>query len=131
MQGEMFWVALRSIPLFLLIALIFRRSSHILNWLRAAWLLRTLPRAEGNLVFGGVQRLMTGKRLRIMQKLNNAVVAGSGVFYYNILWGHVRRKACCSADIGSFLRMSRKLWPPGCLVPFDNCKLEDLRGPAR
>ena len=27
---------------------------------------------------------------RVMQKLNEALVAGSGVFYYNILWGHVR-----------------------------------------
>ena len=96
----MFWVAL---PLFPLIVLILRRSARILNWLRAAWLLRTLPRAEGNLVFGGVQPLMTGKRLRIMQKLNDAVVAGSGVFYYNILWGPVRRKTCCFGDIDAFL----------------------------
>ena len=52
-------------------------------------MLRKLARPPGNCVYSGVQRLLTGKRLRVMQKLNESVVAGSGVFYYNILWGHV------------------------------------------
>lgn len=80
-----YWIAL----LFLSTQILWR-SARLMDWLRAAWLLRSLPRPKGNRVFGGVQRLMTGKRLRVMQSLNDKVVEGSGVFYYNILWGHVR-----------------------------------------
>lgn len=80
------WIAL----LLLLSTQVLWRSARLVDWLRAAWLLRSLPRPTGNSVFGGVQRLMTGKRLRMMQRLNTKVVEGSGVFYYNILWGHVR-----------------------------------------
>ena len=101
----------------LLTALVSWRIHRIVDWIRAAWILRKLHRPAGlydGAPLSGVRRLLTGKRLRVMQKLNSEVVAGSGVFYYNILWGHVRviyaaspsstlswtyRNANCSAEL--------------------------------
>lgn len=77
------------VPVFLVMSLLVWRAANVRDWVRAAWILRKLPRPSGNPVFGGVLRLLTGKRLRVMQALNDSVVGGSGVFYYNILWGHV------------------------------------------
>ncbi|KAL3139484.1 hypothetical protein ABBQ38_003809 [Trebouxia sp. C0009 RCD-2024] len=82
----MFWIVVLLLPLTVLASL---RAARIVDWFRAAWILRSLRRPEGNVVFSGVKRLLTGKRLRVMQNLNEAIVAGSGVFYYNILWGHM------------------------------------------
>ena len=65
------------------------RAAALVDWVRAVWILRKLPRPPGDPIFSGVRRLLTGKRLRVMQKINSEVVKGSGVFYYNILWGHV------------------------------------------
>lgn len=94
----MFWT---SVPLLLLTALASLRAAHIVDWVRAAWILRRLQRPPGNIVFSGVKRLLTGKRLRVMQKLNESLVAGSGVFYYNILWGHVRVPVILMSDIAA------------------------------
>ncbi len=78
------------LPLILLTLLLAWRARAVADWIRAAWILRRLDRPSGNVVYSGVSRLLTGKRLRVMQAVNETVVGGSGVFYYNILWGHVR-----------------------------------------
>ena len=82
------------LPLILLTLLLAWRANAVADWIRAAWILRKLDRPSGNVVYGGVRRLLTGKRLRVMQAVNESVVGGSGVFYYNILWGHVRCTPC-------------------------------------
>ena len=82
------------LPLILLTLLLAWRANGVADWIRAAWILRKLDRPSGNVVYGGVRRLLTGKRLRVMQAVNEAVAGGSGVFYYNILWGHVRCTPC-------------------------------------
>ncbi len=79
------------LPLILLTLLLAWRASAVADWIRAAWILRNLDRPSGNVVYSGVRRLLTGKRLRVMQSVNETVVGGAGVFYYNILWGHVQR----------------------------------------
>ena len=78
------------LPLILLTLLLAWRAGAVADWIRAAWILRRLDRPSGNVVYSGVSRLLTGKRLRVMQAVNETIVGGSGVFYYNILWGHVR-----------------------------------------
>ena len=86
-----------SLLVILLALLVAWKASAIVDWTRAAWILRELPRPSGNIVYSGVRRLLTGKRLRVMQAVNESVVGGSGVFYYNILWGHV----CCLQSFAS------------------------------
>lgn len=91
----------------LLLALIWvasQKAVNLVDWVRAAWMLRHLPRAPGDVVISGVRRLLTGKRLRVLQKLNQSVVAGSGVFYYNLLWVHVR------ASMSSSVRRSSDVY---------------------
>ena len=73
------------LSVFLVLSLLVWRAANVLDWVRATWILRKLPRPSGDPVFGGVLRLLTGKRLRVMQAVNDSVVNGSGVFYYNIL----------------------------------------------
>ncbi|DBB04194.1 TPA: hypothetical protein ACH3X1_013234 [Trebouxia sp. C0004] len=82
-------LCLRGLPLILLTLLLAWRASAVADWIRAAWILRKLDRPSGNIVYSGVRRLLTGKRLRVMQAVNETVVGGRGVFYYNILWGHM------------------------------------------
>ena len=78
------------LPVILLTLLLAWRAGAVADWIRTAWILRRLDRPSGNVVYSGVSRLLTGKRLRVMQAVNETIVGGSGVFYYNILWGHVR-----------------------------------------
>lgn len=57
----MFWIAMLLLLLTVLSSL---RAARIVDWFRAAWILRSLRRPAGNVVFSGVERLLTGKRLR-------------------------------------------------------------------
>ena len=61
----------------------------ILPWLRTAWMLRKLPKGPKNILFGGLVTMLSPNRLRALEKLNENVVNGSGVFYLNILWRQV------------------------------------------
>ncbi len=92
------------LPLILLtlLTLLAWRANAVADWIRAAWILRKLDRPSGNVVYSGVRRLLTGKRLRVMQAVNEAVVGGSGAFYYNILWGHVRCTPCLSFGMHAY-----------------------------
>ena len=42
------------------------------------------------MVYGGLLDMLTPNRLRALQRLNEEVVGGSGVFYFNALWRQVR-----------------------------------------
>jgi hypothetical protein len=106
------------LPLILLTLLLAWRANAVADWIRAAWILRKLDRPSGNVVYSGVRRLLTGKRLRVMQAVNETVVGGSGVFYYNILWGHVRCTPCL------------KFWHACICSPRSRAALVTVRVPA-
>ena len=69
-------------------------------WVRTAWMLRRLPRATHNYLYGGLSEMLTSNRLRAMQRLNEAAVGGSGAFYFNMIWRQVRVLACLNASVG-------------------------------
>ncbi len=59
------------------------------SWLRTAWMLRKLPRSKSNRVYGGLLDMLSSNRLRAAQRMNEEIVSGSGVFYFNALWRQV------------------------------------------
>jgi hypothetical protein len=59
------------------------------SWLRTAWMLRKLPRSKSNRVYGGLLDMLSSNRLRAAQRMNEEIVGGSGVFYFNALWRQV------------------------------------------
>ena len=60
-----------------------------LSWLRTAWMLRKLPKSKSNRLYGGLLDMLSSNRLRAAQRMNEEIVSGSGVFYFNALWRQV------------------------------------------
>ena len=77
----------------------------IWTWLRTAWILRKLPSGSGNPVYGGLLKMLDFNRIRTMEKVNEAVVEGSGVYYFNILW----RQVCMVINPTEFKAASKRL----------------------
>ena len=61
----------------------------LLTWLRTAWMLRKLPKGSKNMLNDVVMQMFTPNRLGALQRMNNDVVNGSGVFFFNKLWRQV------------------------------------------
>jgi len=40
-------------------------------------------------VYGGLLDMLSSNRLRAAQRMNEEIVSGSGVFYFNALWRQV------------------------------------------
>ena len=59
------------------------------SWVRTAWMLRKLPKSNSNRVYGGLLDMLSSNRLRVAQRMNEEIVSGSGVFYFNALWRQV------------------------------------------
>ncbi len=59
------------------------------SWVRTAWMLRKLPKSKSNRVYGGLLDMLSSNRLRAAQRMNEEIVSGSGVFYFNALWRQV------------------------------------------
>ncbi|KAL0023129.1 hypothetical protein WJX77_004743 [Trebouxia sp. C0004] len=49
-------------------------------------MLRKLPKSKGNRLYGGLLDMLSSNRLRAAQRMNEDIVSGSGVFYFNALW---------------------------------------------
>ena len=82
--------ALLAVGLSIICCLLAFNLGNFTSWLRTAWMLRRLRRSSRNMVYGGLLDMLTPNRLRAMQRLNEEVVSGSGVFYFNALWRQVR-----------------------------------------
>ena len=63
-------------------------------------MLRKLPKGSKNILYGGLITMLSPNRLRALEKLNEEVVNGSGVFYLNILWRQVNTFSVISNDCG-------------------------------
>lgn len=79
----------REVIVLALVALFVYNAVAIWSWCRTAWVCRKLPNGSGNFVYGGLFKMLSFNRLREFQKMNEAVVRGSGVFYFQVLWRQV------------------------------------------
>lgn len=70
-------------------SLFFLVLNGLLTWLRTAWMLRKLPKGSKNMLNDVVMQMLTRNRLGALQRMNNDVVNGSGVFSFNVLWRQV------------------------------------------
>ena len=89
LDRESFASPVLAIALLALSSLFVYHAAAFWTWLRAAWILRKLPNGSGNLIYGGLQKVLTFNRLREMQKLNETVINGAGACYFNVLWRQV------------------------------------------
>ena len=70
-------------------SLCFLVVNGLLSWLRTAWMLRKLPKGSKNMLNDVVMQMLTHNRLGALQRINNDVVNGSGVFFFHVLWRQV------------------------------------------
>lgn len=80
---------LLALTLIALCSLIAYNSFALWTWLRTAWILRKLPNGSGNLVYGGLSKVLAFNRMREVQKMNEGVLQGAGACFFNVLWRQV------------------------------------------
>lgn len=77
------------VTLLAVFSLIAYHASALWTWLRAAWILRKLPNGSGNLIYGGLSKVLSFNRMREVQKVNESVLHGAGACFFNVLWRQV------------------------------------------
>lgn len=89
MQEISFETLLFAVGLSITCYLLAANLGDLASWLRTAWMLRKLPRSNSNIIYGGLLDMLSSNRLRAAQRINEEIVSGSGVLYFNALWRQV------------------------------------------
>lgn len=86
-----------------LCSLIAYNAFALWTWLRTAWILRKLPNGSGNLIYGGLSKVLAFNRMREVQKMNEGVLQGAGACFFNVLWRQVSitNAKCCDYLLAS------------------------------
>ena len=94
-------------------SLILYNAAALWTWLRAVWILRPLPNGSGNLIYGGLQKVLAFNRMREVQKMNEAVLHGAGACKFNVLWRQVAMLSCFALTFSKSQQsgLACSVWP--------------------